>query len=220
MLGRGRCAGSGLKGAFSAKRAFERTTTRAIRYRRFANRRRFAQPLAWIRVVALGIVLLNLAILMLLASYNRLPTQGFDPGIGALFGGALVGIIIVRIGSPKLYWDWILLATLIAISGSLVSARADSSSDITCAPVIATLAFGATTKIWIGRTHPPALMAPLLAGGITSLFCAVTLVIDYVFRVGIGPGRIVSIDLGITGLAIIYAGFASRNAWPAAKIRK
>jgi len=36
----------------------------------------------------------------------------FRPGMASLFGGLLLAIIVIRLGRPKLYFDWIVVGAL------------------------------------------------------------------------------------------------------------
>ena len=81
----------------------------AVRRSRVAGR--FTGPVDWLRLVVLGVVLVNLAALALADTiFNGKIANG--SGLSAIFGGSMLCIAVIRIGRPAIYLDWIVSALL------------------------------------------------------------------------------------------------------------
>ncbi|MFB9948708.1 hypothetical protein ACFFP0_07600 [Rhizobium puerariae] len=187
------------------------TLKSAILNRRKVTSERFHQPSAWLRLIVLGVLLVDLAILTFANTQFGRNISGYWPGMGFVFGGLLIGIIIMRLARPLLYLDWIAVAVLKIVLGFML-ARDPLQ---TALPAFLLFSFAFTIlgvlKIWIGISFPfGRAAASLTAGGLVSLFIVAGLVVDRVAELGIGADTILAIDLTIAGLSIIGFGLALR----------
>lgn len=172
---------------------------------------RFHQPSAWLRLVALGFLLVDLALLTLANTHFDPNIGGYRPGMGSVFAGALIVIIIVRLARPLLYLDWIAVGMLKIALGLVLGADSSSAKLLVFALFGLIFTILSLLKLWIGLTYPPGrAAASLTAGGFVSLFCVMGLVVARVANLGIGADTILAIDLTITGFSIIGFGLALR----------
>lgn len=183
----------------------------AISNRRAFTSNRFKRPSAWLRLVALGVLLVNLALLTLGNSLLGFNTRGYWPGMESVFAGLLIAVIIVKLAHPLVYMDWIALAVLeIALGVALEKETASASSSAFLVLALTFIALG-LTKLWIGVTFVSGQAGvSLTAGGLAGLFCASCLLADRLSELGIGSQTIVATDLMITGFSIIGFGLALR----------
>lgn len=182
-----------------------------ISKRRETTCNRFKKPSAWLRLVALGIILINLALLSLTKSVFGVNFGGYWPGMESIFAGVLLVIITTKLARPVIYFDWILLAALEIAVGILLEKQTTTPSFPLFALLALVFACLAITKCWIGITlESGKASASMIAGGVAGLFCAACLVLDHCLFLAIGPETIVATDLVITGFSIIGLGFALR----------
>lgn len=172
---------------------------------------RFRRPTDWRRLVALGVVLIDFAILSIA---NRLLDHHFDgylPGLGSVLGGLLFGIIIFRLARPALYLDWIAIGVLQAATGCIVSIDPELGATGTFPAVCSLLLVLSGLRLWTGETvRPRRGAASLLAGGYATLFLVLWLLISHRFRVGTGPDMVLAADLLIAGLSMLFFGLSLR----------
>lgn len=173
---------------------------------------RFRRPSDWIRLVALGILLVDLAVLSFMNTLTGWGMNGYWPGMGAIFGGLLIAIIIIRVARPALYLDWIAVGALQAALGLILS----RDPQLAAAPGFALfcLVFVALglLRLWIGVTLEPGKgAASLMAGGLTSLFCVAWVMLDRFAAIGVASDVIVATDLLLTGFSIVGFGLALRH---------
>ncbi len=173
---------------------------------------RFRQRLVWIRIVMLGILLVDLALLAFANIFVEGGRGGYWPGMGAVFGGLLIGIIIIRIARPALYLDWIAAGVLQAGLGIILSRDPTLSfipAFILFCGVFAVLAM---LRLWIAATLTPGKgSASLMAGGLTSMFCIAWAIVDRLTGSVVTPDAILATDLMLTGASIIGFGLTLRQ---------
>jgi len=187
------------------------TLRKAVSSRRLSTSNRFQQPSVWLRFVALGVLLVDLALLTLAKTQLDRNIDGYWPGMGSVFAGLLIGIIIMRLARPRIYFDWIAVAALKIALGLMLAADPLRDTFIPFAQFSLLFTMLSGLKLWIGLTLPQGkAAASLLAGGFASLFCAMTFMIDYFVELGIGAETVLAIDLIVTGFSIIAFGLALR----------
>lgn len=183
----------------------------AISSRRRLTANRFRQPTDWIRLVMLGILLINLAALSLIQSLTDRRMDGYFPGMGTIFGGLLIGIIILRIARPAVYLDWIAAAILQVSLGFFLAQQPGLLSGSTFALFCLIFIILGIVRLWIGVTREPGKgAASLMAGALTSLFCVTWAVFDRFATLGVSPDVILATDLILTGASVIGFGLASK----------
>ncbi|WLD96324.1 hypothetical protein PX860_12280 [Agrobacterium leguminum] len=130
---------------------------------------------------------------------------GYIPGMESIFGGLLVSVIIMRIGRPDLYIDWICAGIVQVCLGFILV----KSPDLEYFSVffIAMLLL-ATLRVFIGMTIPS---ASLWAGGLTTFFCLASSTLDRVASFALAPDVIVATDLALTGISIASFGLSIRS---------
>ncbi len=104
------------------------------------------------RLVALGAIVVNLAALGLTGPIFGSRLADYSPGFPAIFSGAMLCIIVIRIGRPALYLDWIASGLLYIGLGSLLSSHAVTASPMAFALFCALFLASALLRIWIAAT--------------------------------------------------------------------
>ncbi|MDH7809519.1 MULTISPECIES: hypothetical protein [unclassified Rhizobium] len=172
---------------------------------------RFTGPGDWRRVIALGVVLIDFAILGFLSSLVG-KLAGYLPGTSSMFGGLLTCIIMLRLSRPAIFLDWTLLGVFQICLGIQVQlGLSDSgvfgavtfySGLIACAALL--IAIGFNTHVFAGR-------AWLLAGGICSLIMSIASIAEKLFVGHMGSDNTLLIMLTILGLSIVGMGTSLRS---------
>jgi hypothetical protein len=159
----------------------------------------------------LGILLVNLAVLTFANTHLDRNIGGYRPGMGFVFAGLLVGIIVLRIARPLLYLDWIAVGLLKIILGVILGSAPSQTTLLAFISFSLVFTILAMLKVWIGIAFPPGkAAASLTAGGFVSLFCVAGVVVTRMAKLGISVDTILAIDLTITGFSIIGFGLAMR----------
>ncbi len=184
---------------------------RLIRRGRETGSSRFQKPSDWPRIVALGVILLDFALLSLANRLLERNFEGYLPGLGSILGGLLFAIIILRLARPTLYPDWIAIGVLQATMGCVVSIDPELQS-AGAFPVVCSLLLALSgLRLWTGETiRPRRGAASLLAGGCTTLFLTVWLIADHRFGLGTGPDMVLAADLLVAGFTTIFFGLSLR----------
>ncbi|MCM5555781.1 hypothetical protein [Pleomorphomonas sp. NRK KF1] len=118
---------------------------------------RFGAPADWRRLCALGAMLSGLAGLPV-ASFlvggltGDYLTDDYLTGLASIVGGLLQVLLILRIGSPDVYGDWVSLGMLDACLGMLLTF--DPGLALWTSPALFALLLAASSlvRIWIGLT--------------------------------------------------------------------
>ncbi len=185
---------------------------RLIRSGREVGQNRFRKPSDWLRVVALGVILVDFAVLSLANRFLDRNFVGYLPGLGPMLGGLLFAIIIMRLARPAFYPDWIALGALQAAMGCVVCVDESLRSSVAFLLFCCLFLGLSLLRLWVGETIRPHRGAPsLLAGGLTTLFFVVWLVADRAFELGGGPDIILAADLLVAGWTIILFGLSLRT---------
>ncbi|MGP4689386.1 hypothetical protein ACSV5K_23795 [Agrobacterium pusense] len=173
---------------------------------------RFRGPYDWRRLFALGVILVDLAILAIVFSDGRGKIIDYWPGMSSIFGGLLLAIIIIRLGQPQLYLDWIANG-LLHVGLGLVIAKdpmlaATSSFIIFCGLLITTAAL--TT--WIGMTlNLAGGRSWMMAGGLTSLLNVVVPIVSRSTVLIVKPDIVLAVNLFLLGVSIAGYGLSIKN---------
>lgn len=164
------------------------------------------------RLVGLGAIMFNPAALGLTGPIFGSGLAGYDPGFPAIFGGAMLCIIVIRIGRPALYADWMASGLLYISLGSLLSSHAAPASALAFALFCALFLASALLRIWTAATLRAA-DGGLMAGGVTGLCCAAWLAITQLAGAPADPDIVLSADVMLHGIAIAGFGlFLGRKA--------
>lgn len=185
---------------------------RFIRWGRESGANRFHKPSDWLRIVALGVILIDFALLSLANRFLERNFEGYLPGLGSILGGLLFAIIILRLARPVRYADWIAIGAFQAALGYLVCVgnglRSPAFFLLFCCLFLGL----ALLRLWVGETFRPRRgAASLLAGGWTTLFFILWLIVDRCFRLGAGPDIILAADLLVAGFTMVSFGLSVRT---------
>jgi len=176
-----------------------------------ANTELFRQHSAWLRLVALGVLLIDLAILTFVNILFEKKLVGYSPGTGSIFGGLLIAIIITRLSRPGFAVDWVAIGVLNVALGILLVQDPLLTSMMTLLVFCLLFMAGGVLKLWIGATLGPGKgSASITAGGLTGLLCFGCFLVDRFVTNGIGPEVFAAIDLTLSGFAFVGLGVASR----------
>ncbi|MDP9857520.1 hypothetical protein [Agrobacterium tumefaciens] len=179
---------------------------------RDSGSRRFNQPSDWLRLVALGVVLIDFAILSLANRFIDRHFEGYLAGLGPILGGLLFAIIVLRLARPSIYPDWITIGLLQAAVGCIVSIDPELRSTGAFTVVCFLLLTLSGLRLWAGETlRPRRGAASLLAGGCTTPFIILWMIADRCFGLGTGPDMVLTADLLVAGSTIILFGLSLRT---------
>lgn len=184
----------------------------AISERRHKTGERFKGPYDAGRLIVLGILLIDLAVI---AGANAVLDDlviEYRPGMASLFAGLLLSIIVIRLGRPKLYLDWIANGVLHVCLG-LILAR-DPYLVSTWYPILFYLLLMACALMttWIGLTMGAEEGRPaFLAGGISILVVAISAIVDAHGVRSIAPDVVLAASLLLLGLSTGALGMALRK---------
>lgn len=173
---------------------------------------RFKGPYDWRRLFGLGVVLADLAIVSLANSAFDKVVSGYWPGMASIFGGLLLAIIMMRLGRPVLYLDWVLNGAFHIGLGLLLTKDPFLLSSWSF-PLFATLlASSALLMTWIGMTLDiPGGRDWLMAGGLASFGCVVWSVIERSTVTIVEPDVVLGVVLLLLGLSIAGLGLSLRR---------
>lgn len=184
---------------------------RLVRRGREAGPSRFRKPSDWLRMVALGVILVDFALLSLANRFLDRSFEGYLPGLGPMLGGLLFAIIIMRLARPASYPDWISIGVLQAAMGCIVCVDQGLRSSAAFLLFCCLFSGLSLLRLWVGETiHPRRGAASLLAGGYTTLFLVVWLIFDRCLGFGTGPDIILAADLLVAGFTMISFGLSLR----------
>lgn len=172
----------------------------------------FRQPSDWLRMVALGVVLVDFALLSLVNKFFDRNFEGYLPGLGSILGGLLFAIIILRLARPALYPDWIAIGVFQAAMGCVVSIDPELRSVGAFLIVCSILLALSGLRLRIGEAiRPRRGAASLLACGCTTLSFILWLIVDHFFQLGTGPDTVLAADLLVAGFTTISFGLSLRS---------
>lgn len=116
------------------------------------TRGRFGAPGCWRRLCALGAMVSGLAGVPIASFLVGGMTGDYMGGLASIVGGLLQFLLILRIGSPDIYGDWISLGILDTCLGVVLTL--DPGLAFWMSPALFTLLLAASSllRIWIGLT--------------------------------------------------------------------
>lgn len=184
---------------------------RFIHWGRESGANRFQKPSDWMRIVALGMILLDFALLSLANRFLERNVEGYLPGLESILGGLVFAIIILRLARPAFYPDWIAIGLLQTVMGCVVSIDPELHSAGAFSVVCSLLLALSGLRLWTGEmVRPRRGAASLLAGGGTTPFLILWLIADRHFGLGTGPDMVLAADLLVAGFTIILFGLSLR----------
>lgn len=184
-----------------------------VRRKRNENRDRFRGRYDGWRLFALGVILVNIAIIAFANAFFYTLAFQYRPGTASLFGGIMLAILIIRLGRPKVFLDWTLIGTLHVWLGLIVTNDPMLISSWSLALFWMLLTVSSALKVWIGKTlvHRSEGSAWPLACGFASLLSAVVWGIINWVTLTIEPDVMLATDLLLLGLSICGLGLYLRR---------
>lgn len=180
--------------------------------RRVALRNRFKGPSQWRRLLCLGILLIDFAIIGIAASLYQLSLIAYEAGTAAVTGGAALAIIIFRIARPSFALDWIFIgAILIGIGLTLMRdpSMSSVSTFVVFSMLLTTLSFA---LIWIGATTSSTSgRASIMAAGFTALICTAVTIVDHTKTPALHPDTVASVVLLLIGMSLFGLALSLRR---------
>ncbi|WP_147181636.1 MULTISPECIES: hypothetical protein [Alphaproteobacteria] len=175
------------------------------------DNKRFSGGHDWRRLIALGVIVVDLTVLGFLSSSLGRVTWGYWPGMAAMFSGLLISIIIFRIGRPKIYWDWAVLGALEIGIGITLKTDPLLLSPLGSLLFYGLLAMSAVQLYVIGASTKPAKAWTWLgAGGIANMVVTTLGCLDHFTSKTISAETAVLTTLMIIGLSLIGLGTSLR----------
>lgn len=173
---------------------------------------RFQGPYDAGRLVALGILVIDLAAIAIAHAVFGTLIIDYWPGMASLFAGLLFAIIIIRLGRPILYSDWIANGMLHVCLGLILTNDADLLATWSTIGFYAGLVASALATTWIGISLPIENGIPsLVAGGLASLVVAIIAIIDGLTVQLVAPDVILATMLLLLGLSTSSFGSSLRR---------
>ncbi|WP_152025791.1 hypothetical protein [Agrobacterium tumefaciens] len=177
---------------------------------RQARQNRFDGNGDWRRIMALGVVTVDFAILGFFSSAAGL--SGYMPGTASMFGGLIICIIMLRLSRPAIFLDWTFFGIVQVLLGIQVQTGLSSDVPVGTAMFYLGLVASAVLLIVIGiQTHLPEGRAWLLAGGICSMIISVASIAEAVTSGHLGPDNTLLITLMIAGLSVVGMGVSLKK---------
>lgn len=169
--------------------------------------RRFSGFGAWRRVLALGVMLAGLAGIPVLDLTIYGVNGAYFPGMASLFAGFLQALIILKIASPEVYPDWVVLGVLDILIGALLLVDPTLAAGWSLAAFCLCLAASALVRVWIGMTFRDANAFVFIgASGLVGLFLLAW------FLVAVFSSNDVGIDLPVAADLVLRADLTLRGA--------
>lgn len=183
-----------------------------VALRRDALRNRFRGPSQWRRLLCLGIILIDFAIIGITASLYQLSLIAYQAGTTAVLGGTALAIIIFRITRPSFALDWILIGAILVGIG-LTLMRDPPMSSLTAFVAFSALMISLSLiLIWIGvTTSSVGGRTWVSAGGFTALLCASVSIVAQLITPALPPDTVASVILLLTGMSVF--GLALSLRW-------
>lgn len=141
----------------------------------------------------------------------------FDTGILAFTCGMLECLIIIRLGWPERYRDWIACGLFYMALGGVLAGHANLAPPSRFAVFAALFLTCALLRTWIALAMTPAndRSAGLLASGLTGIFCGAWLIAGRLVGApgvpSVLPSVILALDIMIYGLAITRFGLSMQT---------
>ncbi|MRH98636.1 hypothetical protein [Agrobacterium tumefaciens] len=176
-----------------------------------AQRSRFEGSEDWRRILALGVVTVDFALLGFFSSASgRL--SGYMPGMASMFGGLIICIIMLRLSRPAIFLDWTFFGIFQVLLGMQVQIGLSSEIPLGTAIFYFSLVASALLLIVIGiQTNFLEGRAWLLAGGLCSLILSVASIAEAVTIGHLGPDNTLLISLLIAGLSVVGMGVSLKK---------
>lgn len=207
------CAGH-LRGARALRQL--RAPMASLRFRFLKARRRmrhsFENQSDWMRIVMLGVILLQLAFIAFTSNMFDGVALEYVPGTANMVAGVLSWYILVRIARPKMHFDWLLEALLQLISGSIVALDHNLNHAGLFVTNLSIFIALIIIRLWIALTiFPRRGFAALAAGAGTTAFIACWLLATEIFSIPPNPDIMLATDLAIRALSLITFGLTLRK---------
>lgn len=176
------------------------------------TRHHFDKPTDWLRLVMLGVILLQLAIVAYASNLLGGRWLDYVPGTANMVAGVFTLFILMRIAQPKVYPIWLTEASLQLALGSIVASDHMLQSPLACTAAILVFLALAIVRLWIATTILRRNVFPSLAAGAgTTLFLICWLLASKLTSVSSNPDVILATDLAIRSISLIMFGLALRS---------
>lgn len=131
----------------------------------------------------------------------------YFPGMASLFAGFLQALLVLKIASPEVYPDWVVLGLFDILLGALLLIDPSLAEGWSLAAFCLCLAASALVRIWIGVTFRAANAITFIGtSGLVGLFLLAW------FLVAVLSSRDVSLDLPVAADLVLRADLALRGA--------
>ncbi|UYZ10914.1 hypothetical protein CFBP5507_25685 (plasmid) [Agrobacterium salinitolerans] len=185
-----------------------RTITKAQRQRHDY----FKKPSDWLRVVMLGVILLQLAIIAFASNLFGRVEIDYVLGTGNMVAGVFSLFILVKIARPKSYTDWLIEAFLQLTIGAIVASDHMLDTVLSFSTAIVAFMLLFMVRLWIAVTMFHRLgYASLAAGAVTTIFLLCWLIASKLTSIILVADTILATDLAIRAISIIMFGLALRK---------
>jgi hypothetical protein len=198
-----------------SKRALQlvlaRGVTAAVLRTRARQEERFSGVHDWRRLILLGGLLIDMSLVGIAAPSLMLTLAGYWPGLAGTFGGLVIGIIMIKLSRPGIYWDWTMLGAIqvglgIVLKTSPYLARSQDTTvffGLLLIVALLLLWIGATTRQSTGR-------AWIGAGGLAVLLITVFGLIDHIAIGLLRPEVVVLTTMTLIGVSVFGFGISLR----------
>lgn len=175
-------------------------------------RNRFLGPNQWRRLLCLGLILFDFAVVAIFSRMYRLSMIDYETGTASVIGGVTLAILAFRIARPDFFADWVFLGALHMVAGFMLYKDPYQSSSMAFAGFVLALLSASMLTTWIGATtFPFAGRAWIMAAGITSFLCTVGVIADYMTYAALYPETVADIMLMLLGLSLFGLAISIRR---------
>ncbi len=186
----------------------KRTITKAQRQRLSY----FKKPSDWLRIVMLGVILLQLAVVAFASNLFGRTEIDYVPGTANMVAGFFSLFILVKIATPRTYPEWLIEAFLQIIIGAIVASDHMLDNPLSFSSAIVAFISLFIVRVWIAVTTPHRLgFSSLAAGAGLTIFLLCWLVASKVTTIVFVTDVILATDLAIKAISLILFGLALRK---------
>ena len=160
------------------------------------------------RLMFLGLLLVVFGAMAFAGEHRSRAIVGNLNGISAIFGGAAIIVVILKLGRGKICIDWILAAAFYFGAGLVV--RSDNTLPYTIFSILlcTLFLFSAFSRISIGlSTSPQGAAVWMLYSGILATIGAILIGIALSYHMRAAPRFIISLDTIFLGVSIANFGY-------------
>lgn len=188
-----------------------RSVAAAVFRTRVRQEGRFSGVHDWRRLILLGGLLIDMSLVGMAAPSLMLTLAGYWPGLAGTFGGLVIGIIMIKLSRPGIYWDWTMLGAVQVGLGIVLKTSPYLARSQDATVFFGLLLIVASLLLWIGATTRQSTgRAWIGAGGLAVLLITVFGLIDHLAIGLLRPEVVVLTTMTLIGVSVFGFGISLR----------